>query len=195
MTNKTSTTRTKIGRPKRRKATEQKIYRSVLQLAREKGFRAVTIDAVVNHSGVAKTTIYRRYDDRKEMLADALSNVVIDIPRQYPTTFEEFVDFLVQLQQHLEDEIGIRLIGSLLASHEECVEDWADRLSEEVLAGLEVYVEKGVENGLFSKRVDARTIVSMVVGSILVRSAFEYGDPKKHARHLAELVWPMLRAE
>ncbi|GEM_PF-2439188 len=180
-------------RPKRRQATEQKIYRSVLALAREQGFNAVTIDAVVAHSGVAKTTIYRRYDDRREMLADALNNVVISIPQQYPTTYGEFEAFLAQLQEHLENEIGIRLIGSLLASREEYVTEWADRLSDEVLSGLEIYVRKGVERGMFSPDVDARSIVSMVVGSILVRSAFEFGDPKAHARHIAKLVWPMLR--
>ncbi|WP_291314537.1 TetR/AcrR family transcriptional regulator [Corynebacterium sp. UBA2622] len=181
-------------RPKRRQATEEKIYRSVLALARERGFNAVTIDAVVAHSGVAKTTIYRRYGDRRDMLADALSNVVIRIPQQYPATYGEFESFLAQLQEHLENEIGIRLIGSLLASREEYVSEWADRLTDEVLSGLEVYVRKGVERGMFSADVDARTIVSMVVGSILVRSAFEFGDPKAHARHLAALVWPMLRA-
>ncbi|MDY5784979.1 TetR/AcrR family transcriptional regulator [Corynebacterium sp.] len=180
-------------RPNRRKATEEKIYRSVLALAREYGFNAVTIDAVVAHSGVAKTTIYRRYDDRREMLADALDNVVINIPTEYPTTFEEFEAFLAQLQDHLENEVGIRLIGALLASHEEYVEEWGDRLVEEVLDGLEVYVNEGIERGLFSEDVDARIIVAMVVGSILVRAAFEYGDPKTHVHKLATQVWPMLR--
>ncbi|WJY67046.1 TetR/AcrR family transcriptional regulator [Corynebacterium auris] len=179
-------------RPKRRQATEEKIYRSVLALAREQGFNAVTIDAVVAHSGVAKTTIYRRYGDRKEMLADALSNVVIRIPQSYPETYEEFEAFLVRLQEHLEEEIGIRLIGSLLASREEYVDEWSDRLTDEVLNGLTVYVRKGVERGMFAPGVDARTIVTMVVGSILVRAAFEFGDPKKHARYIARLVWPML---
>lgn len=180
-------------RPKRRQATEEKIYRSVLTLAREQGFNAVTIDAVVAHSGVAKTTIYRRYEDRREMLADALSNVVIRIPQQYPTTYEEFESFLARLQKHLEEEIGIRLIGSLVASREEYVDEWGDRLSKEVLDGLTVYVRTGVERGMFAPGVDARSIVSMVVGSILVRSAFNFGDPAKHPRHIARIVWPLLR--
>ncbi|SDS65132.1 TetR/AcrR family transcriptional regulator [Corynebacterium timonense] len=182
-------------RPRRRQATEEKIYRSVLRLAREKGFNAVTIDAVVADSGVAKTTIYRRYDDRKEMLADALSNVVIRIPRRYPETYEEFETFLTRLQEHLEEEVGIRLIGSLLAGREEHVDEWSERIKKEILGGLTVYVRRGVERGMFAPGADARTIVTMVVGSILVRAAFDFGDPKKHARYIAKLVWPMLRGE
>ncbi|WKD56643.1 Transcriptional regulator, TetR family [Corynebacterium capitovis DSM 44611] len=180
---------------RRKRATEEKIYRSVLEIAREEGFNAVTIDAVVAHSGVAKTTIYRRYSNRKDMLSDALSNVVIAIPLQYPATFDEFEAFLIELQDHLEKEIGIRLIGSLLSSRDDYVDEWRERLSKEVLQGLEYYVKKGIENGVFAPRVHPRILVSMVVGSIFVRSAFQYGDPKLHARQIAELLWPVLEGE
>ena len=47
--------------------TEERIYASVLRIAQREGFSATSIDAVVADSGVAKTTIYRRYADRKEM--------------------------------------------------------------------------------------------------------------------------------
>ena len=85
-------------RPKRRAATEEKIVRSVLKLAREKGFNAVTIDAVVADSGVAKTTIYRRYTDRVDMLIDTLRHIGLEIPTEYPTTEKGFELYLVNLQ-------------------------------------------------------------------------------------------------
>ena len=48
-------------------------------LAEEGGVRALTIEAVAARSGVAKTTIYRRWRDKWELALDA---VMIDmVPR------------------------------------------------------------------------------------------------------------------
>ncbi|WP_254707578.1 TetR/AcrR family transcriptional regulator [Rhodococcus pyridinivorans] len=47
---------------------EQRIADTVLLLLRTKGPKAVTIEAVANVAGMARTTIYRRYRDRSEML-------------------------------------------------------------------------------------------------------------------------------
>ncbi|WP_281711100.1 TetR/AcrR family transcriptional regulator, partial [Dermacoccus nishinomiyaensis] len=46
-----------------------------LELLRTRGPRGVTVEAVTGRSGVAKTTIYRRYSDRRDMLAAALSSI------------------------------------------------------------------------------------------------------------------------
>lgn len=130
-------------RPKRRAATEEKIVRSVLKLAREKGFNAVTIDAVVADSGVAKTTIYRRYTDRVDMLIDTLRHIGLEIPTEYPTTEKGFELYLVNLQDHLENTIGLRLIGSLVASSDEFIEEWRDRVVSELVDGFGRYFQKG----------------------------------------------------
>ena len=57
-----------------RREVDAKIAAATLEVLRTRGPRAVTVEAVTAHSGIAKTTIYRRYSDRRDMLAAALAN-------------------------------------------------------------------------------------------------------------------------
>lgn len=182
-------------RPKRRAATEEKILRSVLRIARAKGFNAVTIDAVVADSGVAKTTIYRRYNDRVDMLIDTLRQVTLEIPTEYPTTQKGFEQYLENLQDHLENRIGIRLIGSLVSSSDEYIEEWRDRIVDEIVEGFTRYYRKGVKAGSFSPDVNGGVIATMIVGSVLMSAAFNLKNRKSHARVVAEMLWPIVASD
>ena len=58
-----------------RSSRDQRISAAALDLLRTKGPAAVTVEAVVARSGVAKTTIYRRYRNRNDMLTAALASI------------------------------------------------------------------------------------------------------------------------
>lgn len=58
-----------------RAEADARIAAAVLEQLRAKGPAAVTIDGIAGRSGCARTTIYRRYADRSEMLAAALRTV------------------------------------------------------------------------------------------------------------------------
>jgi AcrR family transcriptional regulator len=48
----------------------------VLALLREGGPAAVTMEGVATHAGVAKTSIYRRYRNRGELLTAVLTDAI-----------------------------------------------------------------------------------------------------------------------
>src|SRR4051795_4960070 len=62
------------------RSVEDRIDESTLRLLHTKGPRSVTVEAVAARSGIAKTTIYRRYRDRRDMLSTALSRVTTPEP-------------------------------------------------------------------------------------------------------------------
>src|SRR5688500_7888301 len=72
------------GRP-RREETDRSIHDAALTLLRDRGPAAVTVEAVAAGSGVAKTTIYRRYADREAVLRAALGEA-IGAPGEPPGT-------------------------------------------------------------------------------------------------------------
>src|SRR5260370_38990225 len=63
------TTQTR-GRP-RDQTVERKIMETALRLVRKHGVRSVTLERIAETSGVARTTIYRRWRNRSAILADA----------------------------------------------------------------------------------------------------------------------------
>lgn len=64
-------TKSSPGRP-RSTEVNQAILQAALDLLAEIGYHRLSIEAIAARAGVGKTTIYRRYDSKEELLADAL---------------------------------------------------------------------------------------------------------------------------
>ena len=64
----------KRGRP-RSVESHHSILQATLALLAEIGFDALSIEAIAARAGVGKTTIYRRYVSKEELVADAIENM------------------------------------------------------------------------------------------------------------------------
>ncbi|MEL6158234.1 MAG: TetR/AcrR family transcriptional regulator [Cyanobacteria bacterium J06627_32] len=62
------------GRP-RSAESHQAILKATLSLLAEVGFEAMSIEAIASHAGVGKTTIYRRYAGKEELVAAAIESI------------------------------------------------------------------------------------------------------------------------
>src|SRR5215218_9041255 len=68
------------GRPARGQATTEALRRAVQELLEEAGYRALTIEGVAARSGVAKTSIYRRWPSKAEMVFDLMLHSSDELP-------------------------------------------------------------------------------------------------------------------
>ena len=64
------------GRP-RREGADEEILAVTLELLREKGYRELTVDAVAERAGVAKTTVYRRWPSKGDLVAAAIAPLAL----------------------------------------------------------------------------------------------------------------------
>ncbi|MDZ7958621.1 MAG: TetR/AcrR family transcriptional regulator [Aulosira sp. DedQUE10] len=69
------------GRPRSTKS-HQAILQATLDLLIEVGFNHMSMDAITARAGVGKTTIYRRYTSKEELVADAIESLreEVEIP-------------------------------------------------------------------------------------------------------------------
>ena len=179
--------------------TEERIYASVLRIAQREGFSATSIDAVVADSGVAKTTIYRRYADRKEMLVDALDNIAISIPNivdyyseDDALTKEAFREYITELGSFIEDNVGTRVFGSLIASADPLVVAWRERFEEAFYDRFIEDIEDAQTKGTLRPEADPGVVGAMVVGAVILRSTFNVGSAKLQAKRITEVLWPVI---
>lgn len=63
------------GRP-RREGTDEELLATAAALLRERGYRDFTVDAVAERTGIAKTTIYRRWPTKGALAAAAIGPLV-----------------------------------------------------------------------------------------------------------------------
>lgn len=66
------------GRPKSLQS-HQAMLQATLELLAEVGFDGMSIDGIAARAGVGKTTIYRRYASKEELVADAIESVRQDV--------------------------------------------------------------------------------------------------------------------
>jgi AcrR family transcriptional regulator len=67
------TTKKPLGRP-RSAESHQAILQATLEMLAMVGYERMSIDAVAARAGVGKTTIYRRYKSKEELVADAIES-------------------------------------------------------------------------------------------------------------------------
>lgn len=66
------------GRPRSTKS-HQAMLKATLELLGEVGFENMSIEAISARAGVGKTTIYRRYNSKEELVADAIESIRQDV--------------------------------------------------------------------------------------------------------------------
>lgn len=157
------------GRP-RRPSTDQRIRDAVLALVRERGPRAVTMEAVAERSGVAKTTIYRRHSDRTDLLRAVLASAIgrPSIPDGADTRAKTRAA-LREAWRQMGEVLGPGGLAAVVADED----PEFTRLFRETLApyddALASLVRTDVAAGLLRPGLDADAAVTLFVGAYLGR--------------------------
>src|SRR5260370_18750172 len=87
--------RRKPGRPRSAQA-QKAIIDATLELLAEEGFQGLSIEAVAARAGVGKTTIYRRWSSKEELVMEAIRQVQIDVPVMDTGNFRNDLAALLQ---------------------------------------------------------------------------------------------------
>jgi AcrR family transcriptional regulator len=82
------------GRPRSIKS-HQAMLESTLKLLGEVGYEAMTIEAISADAGVGKSTIYRRYQGKEELVADAIESMRQEVTIPNTGSFQEDIDELI----------------------------------------------------------------------------------------------------
>jgi len=83
------------GRP-RSAQSHQAMLQATLALLAEVGFDAMSIEAIAARAKVGKTTIYRRYNSKEELVADAIESLRQDVVIPDTGSFWGDIDALIE---------------------------------------------------------------------------------------------------
>jgi AcrR family transcriptional regulator len=180
------------GRP-RQSSVDHRLHATVLALLREGGPGAVTMDRVAATSGVAKTSVYRRHPNRRQLLTTVLSTAIglPEVPEEGDV--RDKIRFALEQAWHQMDVVlgpgGLAAIvggadpeftGLFRAALQPYVDALVERIRDDVDAGL-------LRAGL-----DADGVVSLMVGAHL-GELVRHGEvaPEWMDRAL-ELLWVLM---
>ena len=103
------------GRP-RLESTDQRIFEAARELLRLRGPAAVNIDSVAARSGVARTTIYRRYRSRDELMHAILEHLIDPAPLAPDLPVGEKLRWVMErISDILENRLGPGATAAIIA--------------------------------------------------------------------------------
>ena len=151
--------------------TRAAVLRSATELLVEGGPSAVTIDAIVAHSGVAKSTIYRHWDSRDDVLVDVIETCAPTlVPPDPALGFEHAVRAVVeQAYTSLNDPEWARVIPALLLlkAHQSEIADLEQRIGKHQDQTFERIIAMGVAEGRFTPDANVEELAAQLIGPLV----------------------------
>jgi AcrR family transcriptional regulator len=180
------------GRP-RQADVDDRIGAAVLSLLRSGGPTVVTMEAVAAKSGVAKTTIYRRYANRRELLKTVLSSA-IEAPGPVPDgTVREKIRFALERAWRQMDHIlgPGGLAALVLNADKEFTRLFRETLRpyDEAVVGR---IEADSRDGLLREDVDADGVVSLFLGAYLGEMVRRGKVGEDWMERCLDMIWAVL---
>lgn len=179
-----------------REATDRKITQATLQIALSQGIGAITIEEVARQSGVAKTTIYRRYRNSDELLRTLRSlgsSRPDDAPVPEPTR-ENLYHLLGCMMNRFTALFGLKAVGMVLASDNEYFHHIIDNAIRPEEARFVEFIESGMRAGVFREGVDPRLLFATMLGSMLAGQALHDELADGWAEHMVGILWDGISA-
>ena len=178
-----------------REATDRKILRAAMEIAMQRGIAAVTIEEVARRSGVAKTTIYRRYSNTGDLLRGLHTLGVPDaaIEDMLPTR-RNLEALLRTIVDRFRSGIGVKAVGMVLASDDEFFRHVVDDVIRPEQERCEAFLRDGVRKGVFREGVDVRFLFDTALGSMVACEALGGGVDDAWPARMAGLIWPAIAA-
>lgn len=179
-----------------RHRVEEGIADSTLHLLRAGGPRAVTVEAVAAHSGIAKTTIYRRHPNRRDMLSSALSAVASPEP---PGSGADAADQLRWLIDHavetIDSGIGFGGLAAMLTDDDPEFTAVFRAILTGQRAELSAVIDSAKASGLMRADIDNATLIDAIVGAYIAERARTGQVADGWRDRLFELFWPAVRTD
>jgi AcrR family transcriptional regulator len=153
-------------------AVDEAIVDAALELLRERGFGAMTVEAVAARAEVGKPAIYRRFPDKAALVAAAIRT---QLPQMEVV---DFGDTQAELRNAMDEGFPpdapayVRLIGGLIAEEERHPELIAAFRETILLPRREIVmtlIRRGQERGDLRRDVDPETALDALAGPLLAR--------------------------
>jgi AcrR family transcriptional regulator len=166
------------GRP-RSQRIDDVVLKTTLRHLAERGFAAMSINAIAAELGVSKPTIYLRWPSKIDLATAAVTSLYVDQPDI--ATGDVRNDLIAHLKsvKRVHDTVGVGLLGGMLAAQRdnpELIAAFRDRAVRPSRQRARRILQAGIRQGVIRPDADVHAAVDMLVGSCY--AAFVAGDDR-----------------
>lgn len=181
-------------RPSSDDAVGINIIDSAVSLVVKGGVNAMTTDALATAAGVSKATIYRRWNNRREILADVARRIISPVEIPDLGDLEAEIRFLLeyrweQYQKQGSKELLSSMVGASVEDPEirKLMHDWVHFQKSENVA----MINRAMARGEIDAHLLPDDLASIIAAPMIFQLTLE-GKPPQHS--LVEAVLQVIRA-
>ena len=155
---------------RRGKAVDDKILSAVIEEIEATGTLKIRVDAVADRAGVNKTTIYRRYPERDELVLSAvfeLAQVVLPIP-DTGSLKDDLTTLALGVSETVTSPIGQAILSASADSPD--FVDVRERYWRTRFEVASVIIERAIERGECREGVDGSALLEVMVAPLHFRA-------------------------
>ncbi|MEH1883265.1 TetR/AcrR family transcriptional regulator [Nostoc sp.] len=164
------------GRPRSIHA-DQAILQATLDLLAEVGYQSMSIEAIASRAGVGKTTIYRRYTSKEELVADAIESFRDDSAIPDTGSFWGDMDILINnAAKKIDSPLGrqtLALIISTASSNPQFAEVYWTKYTKVRREALSKVLKRAKSRGEIHKDADIELVIDLLSGSLYYALIFK----------------------
>ena len=160
-----------VGRP-RSVESHQAILEAALKLLAEEGMQGTSIEAIAAQAGVGKSTIYRRWSTKDDLIADALGELHVHMKFIDTGHFRaDLLTSLREMQHHIETHpllkgLFLRLFGEAQA-RPELMQIFYDQVFAIRVAHVTNFFAQAQARGELRQDLDPFFTASLILGPLL----------------------------
>ena len=175
---------------------DERIESAALDILRSRGPAAVTIEAVAQTSGVAKTTIYRRHENRSSLLRAVVysSNTSMLVPEGL-TAYEMLHWFLGHARDTIDNVVGRGTVAALLVNDDPEFTALLLGMIRTRSQPLRDALRERVIAGELRDSIDIELLISLLLGTFMAESIRGKETSESWADEVLALLWPALAAD
>lgn len=168
------------------------ILQTAKRLLREQGYERMTIDGVAKHAGVARTTVYRRYRDKAELVSAAIDT--LRDPSKRPDSGDARRDLVAHVD-NMRRNFDMSLAGTLLMEEPHNARLIALFRERMVLPRRQIIrdsIEKGIDRGQIRPDVDIEQIIDLLLGALFGAVLSDGRPAPDWSKSTIDSLWPAL---
>lgn len=148
-----------------------KVNQAVQDLLLEGGVDACTFKAVSERCGVQRSTLYRRYPDRWEMMIDAfMARAAADVMPDLGDSFaSDLTSVLQKLVEQLESPVGTALLAVAAGLRASSGKDYSRAFFDRRVTQLDPMFDAAIARGELPRNVDRETLFTFSAGPVYFR--------------------------
>jgi AcrR family transcriptional regulator len=159
------------GRP-RSQESEQAILDATMELLSELGYRSVTVEAIAARAGASKSTIYRRWPTKENLVIAAFARTPELVSSGRGDVEQQLLEVILQFTRMMQQTPLGGVLAALVAerSHNPALDEALGPLVQRRRRIMVEILRHAVERGELPRGINAEVVVDLLMGPVLLRS-------------------------